>query len=94
MPNQINLVFDPDGVFLIEGEWELAADGVVVDRHRPWPRREPYHWHRVLGRRVVGWSVSPPKSLALEFEGGVVLRLFDSSERYESFMIEPGPVVV
>ncbi|MGL6074086.1 MAG: hypothetical protein ACRC8S_07995 [Fimbriiglobus sp.] len=94
MPYQLNLVFDPDARFFVEGDWELVADGVVVDRHQPWPRQEPYHWHRVLDRRVVGWSVSPPKSLAVEFEGGLVLRLYDSSEHYESFLIEPGCIVV
>ena len=85
MPHQLNLVFAPDARFFIEGEW---------DRQHPWPRQEPYYWHRVLDRRVVGWSVSPPKSLALEFEGGLVLRLFDSSEQFESFLIEPGGIVV
>jgi hypothetical protein len=95
MPWQINFVFEPDARFFVEGDWELAAaDGAVIDRSRPWPRAEPFQLHRLLGLRVLGWSVSAPKSLAVNFEGGLALRLFDSSEQYESFLIEPGCVVV
>lgn len=92
--HQVNFIFDSDACIFVEREWDLLVDDVIVDRYRAWPREEPYHWHRLLDRKVVGWSVVAPICLAIEFEGGVVLRLFDFSNRYESFMIDPGAIIV
>jgi hypothetical protein len=94
MPSEINFVFHPDGRFFVEGEWELiGSDRSLIDRSMPWPRAEPFQLHRLLNKTVIGWDVSAPRSLALRFEDGLVLRLLDSSDRYESFMIDPGCIV-
>ena len=56
--------------------------------------RPPYQLHRLLGHRVVSSEVSPPEWFALRFENGELLRVFDDSREYESFLIEPGNIVV
>jgi hypothetical protein len=38
--------------------------------------------------------VCAPEWLALRFEDGHVLRVFDDDPHYESFQIEPGGIVV
>ena len=42
----------------------------------------------------VGTEIDQPRSFALKFEGGDVLRVFDNSEQYESFSIQPGDIFV
>lgn len=93
--SQLQFHFHPAGSISVEGEWELAGPtGQVIDRHDPSPDRPPYQFHHLLGRGVVEIKVSPPTSVELTFEGGVTLRLFDSSEDYESFTILPSGIVV
>jgi hypothetical protein len=93
--HQVQFHFHPEGVLAVEGEWELLdADGTELDRCRPAPRIEPYRLHRLLGQRVVASEVGPPFWIALRFERGELLRVFDSSTDYESFSIQPGNIVV
>ena len=93
--HQVQFHFHPTGKLCVEGEWELlAADNSAVDRHLSVPRKQPFELHRLLGQRVIGSQISAPNWFALRFEGGEVLRIFDSSQHHESFSIEPGPVVV
>ena len=79
----------------VTGDWELRdASGQIVDRDESNAEREAYRLHRLLGKQVVGTEIDPPRSFALKFEDGHVLRIFDSSEHYESFLIDPGTIVV
>lgn len=95
MAHQVNFVFDPNGRFVVWGDWQLLGpDGSEIDRHHPWPRSEPFQFHHLLGRQVINWSLAPPQSLSIHFEGGLELRLIDSSAQYESFTVEPGGVIV
>ncbi len=92
--HQVQFHFQPLGSISVEGEWELLdAAGQQLDRSHPGTERPPYLLHRLLGKRVVGSQVVAPHSIALRFEGGASLRVFDSSREYESFSIEPGGVV-
>ncbi len=89
--------FAPEGSISVWGEWELrAADESLLDRSldEAASSRPPYQLHRLLGRRVTGSEVHAPGWVALHFEGGEVLKLYDSFESYESFMIQPGGIVV
>jgi hypothetical protein len=43
---------------------------------------------------VVDTEVSAPRWFALRFNGGEVLRVFDDSEQFESFSIQPGSIIV
>ena len=93
--HQVQFHFHPAGSIFVEDGWELLdAGGQRIDRSHDRPDRPPYQLHRLLGRTVVGTEVSAPDWFALRFAGGEVLRVFDDSERYESFQIRPGRVVV
>jgi hypothetical protein len=93
--SQIQLHFLPDGNISVEGEWELlGADGAIFDRSEPSPRSRAFQLHRLLGKQVVQTQVTPPTSVTLRFEGGDLLRIFDSSTQYESFSIQPGDIFI
>lgn len=92
---QLQFHFHPDGCISVQSGWELRyATGAFIDGHREGSDRPPYQLHRLLGRQVVGFEVSPPDWFALRFAGDDVLRVFDDSSQYESFQIEPGSIIV
>ena len=80
---------------LVEGGWEVrTAAGDVLDQVQEHATREYYRIHLLLSQSVVSSSVDAPRSFALRFESGLELRVFDDSEQYESFSIQPGDVFV
>lgn len=89
--HQVQLCFHPNASLSVEGRWELlSSDGLELDQYEPPPRERPFQLHRLLGQKVVGGSVSAPAWFSLRFENGDTLRVFDSSQEYESFSIDPG----
>ena len=89
--------FDPVGTIAVEGEWELRdAAGNLMDRFidQNVTDRGPFEIHRLLGRQVVATEVAAPTSIALRFDNGLELRIFDSSPQYESFSIQPGNIYI
>lgn len=79
----------------VEGGWEYRdGSGRIVDRAQAHSERQAYCVHRLLGRAVVGTDLDAPRSFALRFAGGEELRIFDDSEQYESFSIQPGDIFV
>jgi hypothetical protein len=92
---QIQFQFDPVVSISVEGDWRLLGPaGDVVDQNLENGGREAYRVHQLLGKRVVRAVVDPPRSLTLYFDSGHELWVFDSSERFESFSIEPGNIFV
>jgi hypothetical protein len=88
---QVQFLFHPEGSISVEGAWELRdEDGALVDHSLPNEQRSEYRLHRLLGQQVVRWEIDPPMSFSLTFANGLVLRVFDDSEQYESFAIQPG----
>jgi hypothetical protein len=67
---------------------------VRIDGFQEGPERPPYQLHRLVGRQVAASEVAAPTWFALRFEGGEVLRIFDDSQQYESFSIQPGNIFV
>lgn len=93
--HQVQLHFHPAGDISIEGSWELLdGSGRCIDRNYDTPDRPAFQLHRLLGRKVIESEVSAPTWMSLKFDGGDVLRVFDDSECYESFQIQPGDVIV
>jgi hypothetical protein len=91
---QVQFHFAPEASIAVEGDWELAdKEGRVIDRSSDTVRELPFHLHLLL-RVVVGVEVSAPLSFALRFTGGLVLRVFVSSDGYESFSVQPGNIFV
>ena len=79
----------------VERRWELRdATGRIVDGAEPNSRRDAYRLHRLLGHAVAGTEVDAPRSFALRFAGGEELRVFDDSDQFESFSIQPGDIFV
>ena len=80
---------------VVEGGWDLRdAAGDIIDRKQDHATRDVYRVHRVLGRTVVSSAVDGPKSFTLQFDSGHKLTVYDDSDRYESFSIQPGDVYV
>ena len=79
----------------IEGHWELRGpDGALLDQQTEPQVREAYRVHVLLGCTVIASAVDAPRSFALTFDSGHVLRVFDDSAEYESFSVQPGNVYV
>lgn len=93
--NEVQFNFQPYLNIGVEGIWEIRdSDNRVIDRAQPNGEREAYRVHVLLGRAVVATRVNAPQSFVLEFDGGYRLEVFDSSEQYESFSIQPGDIFV
>jgi hypothetical protein len=92
---QLQFHFHPAGSISVEGGWELLDPaGMRIDGSHDGPERPPYQLHRLLGRRVTASEIAAPRWFAIQFDGGEVLRIFDDSEQYESFSIQPGNIFV
>ena len=87
--------FQPYAYIGVEGLWEVRdAEHRLIDRAEPNRAREAYRVHVLLGRTVVSGRLNAPQSFVLGFDGGYQLEVFDSSEQYESFSIQPGDIFV
>jgi hypothetical protein len=92
---QLQFHFHPTGYISVEGGWELRdVTAAVIDHGYDVPDRPPYQLHRLLHKRVLQTKVFAPEWFELQFDGGYVLRVFDDSQQYESFQIEPGGIIV
>jgi len=91
----IQLRFHPVGTIGVEGGWELRdANGSILDTAARNARPDAYRVHVILGKQVKAFSVTPPHSFSLEFETGHVLTIFDDSQQFESFSIQPGNIFI
>ena len=80
---------------VVEGGWEVRdSNGALVDRVAEHATREVYRIHRLLSRTVVASTLDAPRSFTLRFDSGYSLTIYDDSEQYESFSIQPGDVFV
>ena len=93
---QIQFRFDPEGTISVEGKWELrASNGSIVDEFsRTDFSRDAYRVHVILGKQVIHTQVDAPDSFSLHFATGHLLTIWDDSQQYESFSIQPGNVFV
>ncbi|MCC7421264.1 MAG: hypothetical protein IT428_13350 [Planctomycetaceae bacterium] len=85
---QVQFHFHPAAWLAVEGEWRLLdEDGGQIERwtvDSDWGTR-PTVVHQRVGHRIVSSSIFVPDSFALQFDDGIVLRVFDSSGEFESF---------
>jgi len=92
---QLQFNFHPRASVSVEGKWELRDEtGLLVDGFERGAKGDALYAHRLLGKKVDGFSLDAPNSFSLRFETGHVLRIFDDSRKYESFSIQPGDVFV
>jgi hypothetical protein len=86
----------------VEGSWRLeAADGSAIDESigrvaDAGGNRSRMNWavRSLLTDIVVSGTVDAPRSFTLMFASGRRLTIFDDSEHYESFSVQPGDVFV
>jgi hypothetical protein len=86
-PHDLQLRFAPPLEIAIEGRWELCYPAGETTESLDGLRT-------IAGRKVVATQVHAPEYIALVFDGGARLVIYDSSTNYESFSIQPGNVVV
>ena len=92
---QVQIHFERDHYVGIEGAWELIdSSGRVVGGRGRGQSNEESKAELLLGRKVLGVAVSPPDWFELRFDHGVALKVYDDSQQYESFSIQPGDFFV
>jgi len=88
----IQFNFSPNGSIGVEGDWELLdSSGEVIEESCSGPL---VLTQKLIGKCVTDYIIDAPKSVSILFENGFTLIIFDSSEQYESFTIEPGGIIV
>ena len=96
---QIQFLFASGAGISVEGRWELTdSAGAVVDGadrdSLPYSQPRPLKVHLLLGKTVTECAVKRSHFLSLRFDSGHTLSVFEDSEQYESFSIQPGDIYV
>ncbi len=92
---QIQFLFQSGTNISVDGHWELKnSSGVLMDKAMENVERENYKIHYLLGRTVVETMLAAPTSFTLVFDNGMSVTVFDDSDQFESFSIQPGNIFV
>lgn len=83
LETQVDFMFEPQACVSVEGQWAVRS-----------PDGQTQGADVLRGLRVTGTQIKAPRSFILEFEENYSLEIFDSSEQYESFSIQPGNIFV
>jgi hypothetical protein len=98
-PYMLHFGFGKGGRISVSGNWQLkdgagkVLDQAIEETGQPW-KRDCYRVHALLMATVTRSEVDPPRSFTLFFDNGMSMTVFDDSEQYESFSIEPGDILV
>jgi hypothetical protein len=94
----IHFNFEKAGSICVDfGKWQIHDDsGTVVDESIEglWSERQYYRVHVILGSEVTKFEIDAPRSFTLTFSSGHRLTIYDDSDQYESFAIEPDGIYV
>jgi hypothetical protein len=78
----------------VEGRWELRdVAGTIIDRGDRSignAQHETFRVQAILTSTVTAAYLNAPESFTLTFDDGEALTVYDDSEQYESFSIQPG----
>lgn len=92
---EIRFMFPSTGDICVYSRWEVCDDsGRMIDRAREHAERSCYFVHKVIDSPVHRYVINAPKSFTLFFENGYSLTVFDDSEHYESFSIQPDGIYI
>jgi hypothetical protein len=92
---QCQFHFDPPTSICVERRWELRDEsGQLLDVAVEGTPAGTLNSTVLLGKKIIKTSINVPHSLSLHFESGHVLTIFNDSEPYESFTIQPGNIIV
>jgi hypothetical protein len=78
----------------VQSEIEVLEQDAVI---ATWS--EEHNWsstafQKLLNASVLNYSVPNDRLLEIEFKGNLVLRLYDSSDQYESMQIYPEGIII
>lgn len=93
--SDIQFRFDDDHEVSVEDGWEVMdASGRRIDHSQDHSARTTYRVHTILESPVEAFRIDAPKSFTLFFQNGYALTIFDGSDRFESFSIQPGSIYI
>ena len=94
----IHFNFEKAGSICVDfGKWQIHdASGTVVDESIEGLPSTRYHYriNVILGSEVTKFEIDAPRSFTLIFSSGYRLTVYDDSEQYESFSIEPDGIII
>jgi hypothetical protein len=101
-PFDLQFHFSNGVAITVEGSWRLEdGKGAVLDASKGRVGEHPgnrsmggWRIRELLSDVVVAAEVASPESFGLTFETGRRLIVFDDSNQYESFSIQPGDIFV
>jgi hypothetical protein len=93
----LHFQFENGQVLSVEGRWKLVdPSGRTLDESLEHGSSVANHGEmrlqNLLGQTVTATKTHPPHSISLHFDRGHELRIFDSSENFESFHIYPDEI--
>lgn len=80
--------FHPNGNVSVQGRCELLDNAEqVIDVWENGRRSSIFRFFELLGQSVIEVAIDSPKSFNLLFSNGLLLRVVDDSEQYETFSV-------
>ena len=79
------------------GKWQIHDNsGTIVDESIEGlpSARQHYRVHVILGSEVTKFEIDAPRSFSITFSCGHKLTIYDDSEKFESFSIEPDGIYI
>ena len=96
--HDIHFHFDKAGSIHVDGgKWQIKdALGTIVDESIEGlpSTRQQYRVQVILGSEVKKFVIDAPRSISLTFSSGYSLTIYDDSEQYESFSIQPDGIFI
>ena len=93
--HDLQVRLQPEGCLSVEGRFELfAPDGELIEAAMASETLDSAALPRLVTQQIISATAEPPSSVLFVFSAGHRLRLLDSSSQYESFQLEPGPIIV
>jgi hypothetical protein len=88
-------MFPGGGDIWVYGKWEMHnTSGKFIDRAQERVERACHFVHRIIDSPVHRYAIDAPTSFNLYIENGCSLTVFDNSEQFESFSIQPDGIYV
>ena len=84
--SQVYFKFDPEGVISIGSAMEVIDGGSAF----AWDSEKAnidLPIKKLFGTKVLKYTVENDRTLVVAFDNGVLLRIYDNSDQYESFQI-------
>lgn len=91
---QMQFHFHSGRKIFVEGKIELYRNNQVISTWNDQDQWSNLFIQDVLEIKVKNYLVESERVLAIDFENGYTLRLYDDSDQYESMQLEPGTIII